>query len=788
MVIRALDRKLVRDLIRMKAQVAAIALVIASGVAVFVAMTTMYQSVRRSQDVFYTQWRFADVWSGLARAPLRLARDIAALPEVAGVDARLMTRATLSVPRLMEPASALILSVPGTNGHAVNDVYVRRGRHIEPGRPGEVLVSEGFVEKNHLQPGDSLTAVIAGRRVTLHLVGVALSPEYVMPIEPGSIVPDDRRFAILWMARDQLEILLGMQDEFNDVAVRLVPGADEHRSIEGLDRVLAPYGGLGAYGRRSQGSHVMLEEHLQMLPGLALLVPTIFLLVAAFLVNIVVGRLVAQQREQIGMLKAFGYANGQIARHYVVLTLSIVILGVAAGLPIGIWLAGVLVRFYGEFFRFPVLVFEVELPVVVGAIALAATAAVAGVLGVLRRIVALPPTVAMAAEVPSFRHTLLDRTGLTQRLAPSSHMMFRNLTRRPLRSALSSGGMVVAIAVVILGRAVSDGSDRMRDVQFQAALRHDVAVTLANPRAVGTVRDFRALPGVTRAEPYRLVPARLLVRGSYEDITLVGLPDEGTLRRAVGADFHRAPSPGGGVVLTAWTAHRLGLVRGDLLSIEIRERQRPVVTAPLTGIVNEPLGEQGYMELGALGRLLGEPDTYSGANLAIDPALAPELYTVLKGMPQAVAVDLRRGVLARYRAMGDAATSFIRTILVLFAVIIAFGVVYNTARITVSERARELATLRVLGFTRAEVSAVLLGEIAMLAAPAIPLGFALGFGLTGLVVSAITGSRMHVPLLVSPSTYAFALVVFMAASLVSALVARRRLDRMDLITVLKARE
>ena len=785
---RALNRKLLRDLARMKAQVAAIALVIAVGVGLFIAMTTMYRSVRRSQELFYTRWRFAHVWSRLVRAPLSRAREIEALPGVAAVDARLMTRASLDVPGLMEPASAVILSIPGQAAHPVNDVYVRRGRHVEPGRPGEALISEGFAEQNHLLPGDSLSAVVAGRRATVRLVGIGLSPEYVMPIEPGSILPDERRFAILWMARDQLEALLDLRDEFNDVAVRLVPGADAHRAVEAVDRVLAPYGGLGAFERRSQGSHVMLEEHLQPLRPLTLLVPAIFLLVSAFLVHVVLGRQVARQREQIGMLKAFGYSNGRIAAHYLELNLLIVLVGIAAGIPFGVWLGRVLAEFYARFFRFPALAFEVEPAVVAGGAAVAAVAAVAGVLGTLRRVVVLPPTVAMTSEVPRFRRGLVERAGIAPHLSTALRMMVRNLTKRPLRSGLSSGGMALAVAVVVLGTASGDSFDRMRDVQFQAAQREDIAVTLASPRAVGTARDFLGLPGVTRAEPYRLLPARLLVRGGYEDITLLGLPESGVLRRVVDTDFQRAPRLGAGVVLTAWTAQRLDLAPGDLLSLEIRERRRRVVTARLAAVVYEPLGEQGYMELGALGRLLGEPDTYSGVNLTIDPARAPELYAALKSLPQAVAIGLRRGALSSYRAMSDTATAFVRDILMLFSVIIAFGVVYNTARIMVSERARELATLRVLGFTRREVSAVLLGEIAILAAPATPLGFLVGYGLTALAASAMTGSRMHVPLLVSHATYAFAFVVFVVAALVSALLVRRRLDHLDLVEVLKARE
>jgi len=194
------------------------------------------------------------------------------------------------------------------------------------------------------------------------------------------------------------------------------------------------------------------------------------------------------------------------------------------------------------------------------------------------------------------------------------------------------------------------------------------------------------------------------------------------------------------------------------------------------------------MDLGALGRLLGEPATYSGASLTVDPTQMHELNAELKRIPSALAVDYRRGALESYRRMSDSAVNFVRKIEVIFAVIIAFGVVYNSAKIAFAERARELATLRVLGFTRGEVSRILLGEVGALAAPAVPLGFVAGYWLSGLVAAAMTSDRMHVPHIVGGSTYAFAFLVFILSAAASALVVRRGLDRLDLVSVLKARE
>lgn len=784
----ALQRKLWRGLVRAKLQAAAIALVVASGVAMFVGMLATYRSIRISEQRYYTEQRFAHVWSNLSRAPRSVIRDIAAVPGVAAVEGRIKQQAILDVPGLSEPASAEIVSMPSRSGHAVNDLYLRRGRHVEPGRAGEVLLSEGFSEANHLSLGDQLSAVVAGQRVRLRFVGVALSPEYVMPTVPSGLSADDRRYAIIWMALNELESLVDLRGAVNEISVRLSAGADAGAVMTAIDRLLEPYGGRGAFGRDSHASHTHYEEHVQMIRSLTVVMPTIFLLVAAFLVHMVLSRMIASEREQIGLLKAFGYTSRRVAAHYLELALLIMLPGVVLGLPFGAWFGEVVAAFFGQFFRFPVLVFRVEPPVVAAAALIALASAFAGAAGTLRRVVRVPPIVAMLADSPRFRRSPRQRRRLPRFFAPPLRMILRNVTARPLRSALALVGMSLALAVVMLGMAIGDSADRMRDVRYQAVERQDLTVSLVHPRPRGTLHDFLHLPGVLRAEPFRLVPARVLVRGRVQNVGLYGLPEGGVLRNPVDSFYRAAHVSREGALVTAWLASHFGIRRGDVLALEIRENRRRVVSVPVVDVLDEGLGVAVYMELGALGRLLGEPETYSGAHLAIDRAREHELYAMLKRTPAAAAVDFRRGALAVYRAMGDAAVEFVRQIEVLFGIVIAFGVVYNTTKISLAERARDLATLRVLGFTRREVSRILLGEIAVLAAVAVPLGFIVGYGLTGVVVSTMAGERMHPPHVVSLSSYGFAFLVFGIASIASALIVRRGIDELELASALKARE
>ena len=786
--IKALDRKLLRDLAQLRTQAIAIALVVASGVALFLGTGITYRSLQLSEARYYREQRFADVWAPFVRAPRGVLRDLAAIRGVAAVEGRLTSDVVLAVPGLDEPATGLIVSLPPRTGHPLNDVYLRRGRHVERGHRGEVLVSEAFAETNGLLPGDSMLATLAGQRIALHIVGTALSPERVMVTPPGQLAPDDRRFGVFWMEETELARLLRMPDAINEVAIRLATPASEAAVIGSVDQALQPYGGLGAYGRANQPSHVDLEAHIEAIRGLTVMVPTIFLIVTAFLVNLVVSRLVAIQRPQIGILKAFGYSNARITVHFAQLVLAIVVVGLVAGIPVGVGLGRVMATFFTGFFRFPVLVLRVDPVLFASGVVVTITGALLGALGSLRGVASLPPAAAIAPAAPVYRPSLLAHAAFLAGLGPNGNMIVRNVTRWPVRAALTTAGMACGVALLIFGEAFAGGVTRLLDVTFGSAQREDVTVMLESPQSLERWRDFERLPAVRRAEPFRIVPARLRAGGKAQDVALRGLPEGGVLRYIVAADLTATPIPPEGAVLGSWVAARLGIHRGDVIPIELRERRRRTVMVPVVGLVDEAAGVSVYMGLGALGRLIEEPETFSGIALSVDPARVGELYGDLKRAPRVKGVAIRHGAMASFQSTFDTTVGFVRRVVAVFAVVIAFGMVYNIARIALAERGYELATLRVLGFTRAEVSGVLLGEIGILALLAVPVGFGIGRLLSARVVASVQSERMRMPLVIEPRTYAYAFLVFTAAVLVTAFLVRRRLDRLELVAVLKARE
>ena len=786
---RALDRKLLRDLWHLRGQAVAIALVVACGVATVVTARVGYESLRESQAAYYTEYRFADVFTALERAPESLRAALAAIPGVAAVETRIVAEVTLDVPGLAEPATGRLVSIPALRAPILNDVHLRRGRWIEPGRSDEVIASEAFADANGLEVGDRLGAVLRGRWQSLRIVGIGISPEYVYEIQGTNLFPDNKRFGVLWMSRDALGPAFDLDGAFNDVSLQLAPGARELEVIDRADRLLDRYGGLGAFGRKDQISHSFLSDEIRQNRVFGTIMPAIFLGVAAFLLHIVLARLVATQREQIAVLKAFGYSSLAVGLHYLELALVCVLAGSLLGAVLGLWWASAINRMYGEFYRFPLLRFAPSVTVVAIGIGVSAAAAFAGALSAVRRVVALPPAEAMRPEPPaSFRAGRLERTRLQRRLPASLRMIWRNLTRRPARAALSVLGMALAVAILSIGYYFVDAIDYLGTFQFRSVQREDVTVLFHDPRPARARHEVRALPGVMRVEPFRVVPARLRHEHSQRRVALFGLEANSELRRILDADGGVVPVPREGAVLTAKLAEILGVKTGDELRVEVLEQGRPVRTVRVAGIANELIGLNAYMDAGALHRLMREGDSISGAFLTVDAAAAATLNAELKRMPAVAGATTRLAALRGFEDTLAKSLNVFTTVLVTFAAVIAAAMVYNAARIALSERGRELASLRVLGFTRREVSVLLLGEQAILTAAAIPLGFVIGYRLCAALASAYQWEFFRLPLVVSTRTYGFAVAVLVASALGSALAVRRRIDRLDLVAVLKTRE
>jgi putative ABC transport system permease protein len=773
----------------MKGQALAIALVIVSGVATFSMSLSTIDSLKLTQKTFYQEYRFADVFASLKRAPENLRMRISEIPGVDQVETRVVAPVNLDVPDYEEPVTGLIISIPDDRMPRLNGLYVRQGSLIDPVQDNKVLVSEAFAQAHGFTPGDELKAIINGRRKTFTISGIALSPEYVYQIRPGDIVPDYERYGILWMGRTPLATAYDMEGAFNDVILKLSAGAHLNDVIDRLDNLLEPYGGLGTYGRKDQLSHHYLSQEFKGLEQMATVIPVIFLGVAAFLLNVVISRLVNTQREQVAILKAFGYRNIDIGVHYIKLVLLIVLFGISGGLVVGVWLGKGLSKIYIEFFRFPFLEYELRLNVALTAILVSIIAALAGTLYSVLRAALLPPVEAMRPEPPAkYRETVIERLGVKHLLSQPTRMIARHIERRPLKSLLSITGIAFACAIMMVGSFQEDAVDYMVDVQFGRSQREDLTVSFVDPVARRALYELESYRGVEYGEPFRSVPARLRFQHRSYRTGIQGIESSAQLHRLLNTKMEPIQLPESGIVLSDYLAEMLGVRTGDRLTVEVLEGSRPVRTITVAALVSQYIGVSAYMELKALNRFMREGDTISGVYLAADKRYQSEIYEALKETPRVAGTLVRvNAIKSFYETMAETLLIF-TFITTLLAGTIAFGVVYNSARIALSERSRELASLRVLGFTKGEISYILLGELGLLVLTAIPLGFIIGRSMCAYLAEKIQSDLYRIPLIIEPSTYAFAATVVLVSAFISGLIIWRKLGHLDLVAVLKTKE
>jgi putative ABC transport system permease protein len=786
---RALSRKLLRDCWRMKGQALAIALVISGGVATLVMSISTLDSLKLTQSTFYGDYRFSEVFAALKRAPESLKPRIEAIPGVRQAETRVVSGAILDVEGYSDPVTCQIISLPDHGQPLMNQLYLKAGTTLTAGRDNEVLIGGAFADAHHLHPGDYLHATINGKRKRLQIVGVALSPEHIFQLQPGSVIPDFKSFGTVWMARKPLASAYDLDGAFNNVTLTLLPEAQIESVIEHLDKLLQDYGGLGAYGRKDQISHRYLSEEFRQLEQMAELYPAIFLGVAAFLLNVVVSRLIATQREQVAILKAFGYSNTRIVIHYLQLVVLIVLVGVLAGILIGVWLGMGMSSMYMDFYRFPYLTYQLRPRVAIVAALVSGAAAVLGTIYSVARAALQPPAEAMQPAPPArYRVSWFERLGLTSWLTQPTRMIVRNLERRPIKAALSVIGIALACAILMVGGFFSDAVDTMVAIQFKLAQRDDMTVTFVEPTSQKALYALNRLPGVEYAEAFRSVPARLRFQHRSYRTSIQGIPPNNTLRRLLNQRLEAVSVPSDGVLLTDYLATILGIRPGDSLTVEVLEGKRAVRQVTVAGVVSEYVGVAGYMDLSALNRLMREGHAISGAYLAMDPLQQQRVYSELKGMPRVAGTSVRAKVLENfYETMAKQVLTF-ALFITLLAGSIAFGVVYNSARIALSERSRELASLRVLGFTRGEISYILLGELAVLTIVAIPMGFLIGRALGAYIIWTLQTDLFRIPLVFEPSTYSFAATIVLVSAAVSGLIVRRKLDHLDLVAVLKTKE
>lgn len=784
---KVLTRKIGRELKDLRWQLFSMAVVLAVGVALLLASLSAYQALKRAQADFYRMSRFSHVFASFSQAPDSVAARIESIPGVLQVETRIAKEVLLDVPSLDGVASARLVSMPDSGPQLLNRVFLRRGRM--PRSMYEVLASEAFATANKYEPGSSITAIINGKRERLLITGVALSPEYIFAFRPATILPDDRFYGILWVRRELLSGAYNMYGACNDIIVLLDQSVSPELVAHQMDNILEPYGNPGSVTRARQPSHLFVTEEMGQLKATAVYMPVIFLGVAAFILHLVVGRMIERQREIIASFKALGYYNREIVLHYSALVLSIAAAGSLLGIPGGIWLGQYWTGMYQEYYHFPELRFVLSPEVVAAGLAAALVSAGAGGYSALRSILQLDPAQAMRPPAPrAYQSGILDRIPAFRRSRSQTRIALRPMLARPIRTMLGVTGMSFGIVVVVIGFFWLDAVDMMMALQSNVLDRGRASVAFQRPLSKEALSSLAAAPGVLRVEGRRSAAVRITNGLRQKTTAIMGIDSTHELRRVIDAEYRPVQMGGSGLYLNRVVARKLGVAPGMSVRVELLEKDRRVRDIRVAAVVEEVMGGGAYMTAGALNSLLDEQGLITDAALHLDSARKTEFLEWTRTNPGIAGIALRERVLGLFRdTMERTITGFV-VVLIVLAFAIAMGVIYNSALVTLGEHNREFGTLRVLGFHRSEVFEVFVVELFAELLLAVPIGCLIGTWTAAAMLSLVPEDTFQVPLYISLRSYGLAIAVMFAAAAFTMILIWRKIRKMDFISVLKLRD
>jgi putative ABC transport system permease protein len=788
-----LTKKLLRTIWATRGQVAAVVAVMVCGIACYICMSSLHLDLLLTRDTYYADYRFADFEIQLERAPRSSLFKLEEIPGVRQIRGRIVEDVKVELEGEPKAKFGRMVSIPDTQGNILNNIIVESGRYFEPGAQNEVIISEQFAEANGLRLGDTIHATMDGKKHSLKMIGTAQSPEYVYIIRNvQELVPSPERFGIFWVPDDFAESALNMESSVNSI----VGAVENPEFLDGIldtaDTQLNAYGIFAKTKRENQLSNRFLSDEITNLGISAKVMPTIFLGIASLVIMIILNRMVKNERTQIGLMKAYGHTNLTIALHYIQYALMLSVTGCIGGFILGQFLAGKMIVMYNEMaFSFPYLKSQIYPNILARSMGIAVLFSLFGAIVAARRAARIKPAESMRPEAPkSGRRTLLERAEkLWARLSFTWKMVVRNIARHKFRASLNTFGVVVSCILLVFGFFTIDAINFVMDYEYFKSKKHDVQVNFFIERGKEAVHEARRFDHVRRAEPLLQYPFTATNGWHSKDIVVIGFPRDTEMRKLYDINENEVDIGESGLVLTDKLAAMLDVNVGDYL--ELKPMMGKVTKGKkvrVSQVVQQYFGTAGYMNINALSRVLDEPYAMNAVLLSTEAGMADELNETLEEVPAVASIELKNDAYDSLKDTMGQSIGMMGFITIFFAGIIAFSIIYNITAVSLAERERELASLRVLGFTKEEVGRVLYNENILLGILGIIIGIPAGVNLCRLLAKLFDTEMIRLPFYISTRTILIAAFVSAFFIFISNMAIHRKIHKLDLIETLKERE
>jgi putative ABC transport system permease protein len=789
---KVLDKKLFRGIWRQRGQALAVAAVVLCGTASYICVASAHRNLLLTRDTYYSQYRFADFEIHLERAPLTSAFKLEAIPGVRQVRARIVKEVNLDIEGQDEPRIGRIVSMPDTQEPVLNDVCLVAGRYFDQGVQNQVILNERFAKMNGLEIGGDIEVSVGNKKHALRIVGFGLSPEYVYMIRNvQELVPSPERFGILWVPHDFAETALAMEAACNNIIGSVEKVDDLDPILDAAEKILEPYGVFAKTKRENQISNRFLCDEIRGLGISAKVIPGIFLGIASMILLILLNRMVRKERTEIGLLKAYGYTNAAVSWHYLKFAIILALAGCIGAFFVGQWLAREIIKLYVQFYEFPLLRARVYPDVLARSMSMAGLAALGGALMAAWQAAQIDPAQSMRAEAPKHAHRIwLEHfTALWTRLSFTWKMIARNVSRSSFRAALNVFGVAISSGLIITGYFTIDAINFMLKYQFHEVRREDVKVSFPIERGKDAFYSVRRFDHVRRAEPVLQYPFEVSSKWRKKDTIIIGLPRDAHLQKLLDEDKRYVDVGDQGLVLSKRLAEELHVHVGDSVTLKpLMGRITDERDVPVRQVVKQYLGTSGYMNIHALSRVLDQGFAMNAALLQVEPGMERSLNASLKDVPGISSVEIKDMSYVNLLNTLGRNIKIINTILIIFAGVIACSVIYNVTTIALAERQRELASLRVLGFTIEEVGRIVYHENFVLAGFGVVFGIPVGMGIASILVRLYDNELYRLPYYIAPKTYVIASVATIVFVILANLAVKHKIRALDMVEVLKARE
>jgi len=792
---KTLRLKLIRDLYHSKWLLLTITSIIAIGVTCFVSMQSAYHNLDQAKKRYYRQCRMADFWIDLKKAPVSELALLADLPGVAEVHPRIQFSATVDLPNVLKPSNGMVISLPDRRARPVNGIVPRRGHYFTERRPNEVIVNDAFAREHGLMPGDWIHLLLNKRREEFLVVGTGISSEFTYLLGPGELVPDPRSFGVFYIKHTYAEEIFDFEGAANQVVGLLTRDARRKNSetLRRAELLLEPFGVFQVTPLRDQPSNLFLSSEIAGLGAFATVVPAIFLAVAALVLNVLINRLARQQRTVVGTLKAIGYGDWAIFRHFLGFGLTVGVLGGLAGSVLGYLSSALMTWIYRLFFEFPDLRSGFYLYTHAVGISISLVCSVVGCLHGARSMLRLQAAEAMRPEPPRSGHTIvLERWlgGVWRRLSSGWRMAIRSIFRARVRTSAGIFAAAMGAGLLVSGFMMLESSQYLLDFEFRHVSRSDIDLAFESERGRDALAEVRNLPGIDHAEPLLNV-ACTFVHGPYRRKGgIVGLlPDA---RLTIPRDTQARPIalPESGIVISRRLASILHVDTGEEITIVPVKGERRPVDVVIARVADSYMGLSAYAGLEYLSRLVGEEFAMNGAQLTTSgrPDDLAQMYRHLKQTPAVRSVVLRRDSIENLQKTLVINQWVLIGMLIVFSGAVFFGSVVNASMVSLAERQREVATFLAMGYDHWRVGGVFLRESILTNMTGTLLGFPVGYLLTVLTAMAYESDLLRLPIVSAPWIWMSTLGLSILFALIAHCTVQWKIRQMDYVEALKVKE